>query len=257
METRIPEKPIFTPEDFHRYLASTRRLAPERLSVPPGLVVTFHRNMFDAARRRIRGRILDWYYSRRLAVGTLRGVGIAVLHAYMGSSPSAMMLEEMIASGARHVIEVGTCGGLGHLVKAGDLVLVDKAHVDEGTSRHYFKDPRRFLASGRLVERIERTLRDNRTRYKVGGVWTTDAPYRETLSKLEGFRRRGAVGVNMETSALYAIGEYRGVDVASLQVVSDLIGEDLWKPSFHEKAVAEKSELASRMAVEALAGLHS
>ncbi len=213
--------------------------------------------MFEAARKRLRGRFLTWYYNRRLAVGNFKGTEIAVLHSFMGSSPATMMLEEMIASGARHVIEVGLCGGLPPHAQVGDLVLADKAFVDEGTSAHYFEDARQFDPSHKLTDWVKRILDREGTSYKIGGVWTTDAPYRETRSKLEKFREQGAVGVNMESSALFAICQYRRIDIASLQVVSDLVGENAWKPSFHEKIVASKSDLVPRVAVDALAQLQT
>ncbi len=238
-------------------MAERRRVTPERLSVPPRLIMTFHRNMFETARKRLRGRFLDWYYSRRLAVGTFKGAEVAVLHSFIGSSAATMMLEEMIAAGARHVVEVGECGGLPPKARVGDLVLADRAFVDEGTSAHYFEDAGQFAASRGLTDWVRRTLEREGTPYRIGGVWTTDAPYRETRSKLVRFRGQGAVCVNMESSALFAICQYRRIDIASLQVVSDLVGENAWKPSFHEKVVASKSDLASKVAVDALAQLQT
>ncbi len=182
----------------------------------------------------------------------MRGTELAVLHSFMGSSPAAMMLEELIACGGRHVVEVGLCGGLGPAVKVGDVIVADEAFVDEGTSSHYFDDPSKFSVSGRISEAIKDALADASLAFKVGRIWTTDAPYRETRAKLREFKKLGAVGVNMETSALLAIADYRGVDVGSIQVVSDLLGERDWKPAFHEKLVSEKSIKASRAALDAL-----
>jgi uridine phosphorylase len=251
--TKVDEPPIFSPEDYHSYLASRNKVPENRLSVPARLIFTFHRRVFDSVKRRIHGRYVGWYYERRLAIGALGKVPLAVLHSYVGSSAAAMMLEEMIASGARRIVEVGVCGGLAPSVRIGDIIVAEEALVDEGTSSHYYFDARRFSASNRLTGELELVLKDEGIGYKVGGVWTTDAPYRETRTKLLRFRREGAVGVNMESSALFAVGEYRHVDVASLQVVSDLVGEMNWRPSFHSKRVVKQSLIASEMAVRALA----
>jgi len=246
---------IFSPEHFHSYMAGRRRLSPESLSVPPRLVATFHRGMFNSIRRRIHGRFVDWYYNKRLVAGILKGTDFAVLHSFIGSSAASMMLEEMIASGARQIIEVGMCGGIAPSIRVGDIVVADRGLVDEGTSGHYFDDTKEFLASKRLTEALKQTLGKVGMEFKTGGVWTTDAPYRETRTKLRRFKRQGAVGVNMETSALFAVGSYRGVEVGSLQVVSDLLGEKVWKPAFHEKIVAERSIAASNLALDALLGV--
>ena len=179
---------------------------------------------------------------------------MAVLYSFIGSAAAGMMLEEMIASGARLVLEIGLCGGLVPSLKAGEIIVVDEAFVDEGTSSHYHKNPNKFLAARNLSRHLARALEESGTAFRIGGIWTTDAPYRETRKKLLGFTKRGAVGVNMESSALFAIAKYRHVDVASLQVVSDLLGTKRWRPSFHEKKVREQSTLAAALGPVALAG---
>lgn len=182
----------------------------------------------------------------------MRGTELAVLHSSMGSSPAAMMLEELIACGARQVVEVGLCGGFGPNTGVGDIIVASEAFVDEGTSGHYFRNPKRFSTSDRTTGAIKEALADASVALKLGGIWTTDAPYRETRAKLRGFQKLGAVGVNMETSALLAIAEYRGIEVGSIQVVSDLLGRTNWMPGFHEEIVSERSVKAAGVALDAL-----
>lgn len=177
---------------------------------------------------------------------------MAVLHSFMGSSMAGTMLEEMIAFGARQIVEVGICGGLSSALKVGDIIVVDEGLVDEGTSGHYFEDAARFSASNAVTKAIKDSLCEANTDFKVGSMWTTDAPYRETRAKLSRFKKLGAIGVNMETSAMFAIAQYRGVDIGSIQVVSDLVGRKDWKPAFHEKIVAERSEAAVKSALDVL-----
>lgn len=245
---------IVSPDSLRPYLASVSKVSSDELVIPPRLIMTVHHGIFDAAGGRIRSRTLPWYYGGRLAVGASRGVRLAVLHSFMGASASSMMLEEMIAFGARLVIEVGTCGALVPSLRPGDLIVADEGLSDEGTSGHYFEDRTRFSASEELSAGLKGALRRSRMSFQTGGMWTTDAPYRETRSKLRKFVKAGAVGVNMETSALLAVAEYRKVKVGSVQVVSDLVGEKNWTPSFHEKIVESRSRAAALAAVEALAG---
>ena len=251
-QARKLDPAVISPGAFHTYMASRSKVAPQQLSIPPRLMVTFHSNMFHAARRRIRGRYLRWYYGSRLVVGSLRGTKLAVLHSFMGSSPATMMLEELIACGGRQVVEVGLCGGLGPVARAGDIIVADEAFVDEGTSGHYFGNASKFSASERVSEAIKGALADAGLPFEVGGIWTTDAPYRETRAKLREFKRLGAIGVNMETSALLAVADYRGIEVGSIQVVSDVLDKKDWKPAFHEKIVSERSIRTSNAALDAL-----
>jgi len=246
------EDSILSPEMYHSYLASRHNEAADEFTIPPRLVATFSKEAFDSIRRRISGHYLRWYYERRLAAGALNGVPLAALYVFVGSPAATMMLEEMIASGARSVVELGYCGGVSPSVKAGDIILAKEAFADEGTSGHYFESPKRFRASTELTKRVEETLMKEGVHYKAGGIWTTDAPYRETKSKLLHFRNKGALGVNMESSALFALGEYRRVNVASLQVVSDHLGEGDWSPSWHLPEVTTSLSKAAKVAVDAL-----
>ncbi len=253
----VSEPSITSPEAFRLHLSRRNNLPESEIRVPPGLVATFSKSTFDKIKKRVRGRYANWYYDNRLAIGRAKDVPVAVLHSYIGSPGSVMMLEELIAAGARSIVEVGFCGGITPETKAGDVVVVDRAFVDEGTSSRYFRAPREFQSSRSLTRTLESILDANRVPYIVGGVWTTDAPYRETPSKVAKFRGLGAVGVNMETSALFALGKYRHVDVASVQVVSDLLRESEWRASFHEKQVVARFDLSSRMAVETVTMTHS
>jgi uridine phosphorylase len=246
------EPSIITPRTYRSYKASTLKVTPRELDIPARLLFTYHTNMFRTARQHIRGRYLRWYYGWRLVVGKLRGVELAVLQPFMGSAMAGTMLEEMIAFGAKQIVEVGMCGGLASGMQVGGIIVAENAFVDEGMSRHYFVAPSKFSASDKISKAIKDSLKDAHLDFTVGGIWTTDAPYRETRTKLARFQKLGAVGVDMETSAMFAIARYRRVDIGSIQVISDLVRKRDWKPAFHEKLVAERSEAVTRSALNAL-----
>lgn len=162
-----------------------------------------------------------------------------------------MNLEELVACGVGEVIEVGTCGSIISSVLPGSVLVVDRAFSDEGTSKHYFSRRKTFSASRELTGRLSKELAPFGS--LTGAVWTTDGPYRETRRKVAAFRARGAAGVNMESSALFAVAEYRGVQIASAQVISDTVTEDRSRPAFHRETVRRSVETATRAASKALA----
>lgn len=49
-----------------------------------------------------------------------------------------------------------------------------------------------------------------------GPTWTTSALFRETIPQLEHYRQEGFVSLCMETSAIWAVCRYRGVDTATV-----------------------------------------
>lgn len=61
-------------------------------------------------------------------------------------------------------------------------------------------------------------------KYVVDGVWTTDAPYRETRRKMRLFIDMGVLCVDMEAASLFTISRYRDVEVGALFYAGDLVG---------------------------------
>ena len=84
--------------------------------------------------------------------------------------------------------------------------------------------------------------------------WSTDAPYRELVSKVERYRRDGVLTVEMEAAALFAVAKVRWVEVALLVVVSDQLGKR-WEPAFFSEEVEESLKRAARVVLEAVHGL--
>ena len=102
---------------------------------------------------------------------------------------------------------------------------------EEGTSLHYLSSDEGLRPSQRLVRALEKARVKRGIVAYTGPIWTTDAPYRETVTTIEKYRLRNVLGVDMETSAMYALGVYRNVEVCNLLVVSDELWKD-WKPAF-------------------------
>jgi hypothetical protein len=48
---------------------------------------------------------------------------------------------------------------------------------------------------------------------------------------------------------LYAVGQYRGVNVASIHMISDILCEDKWKPHFHGDKLRDAELLGVDLAV--------
>jgi purine-nucleoside phosphorylase len=71
------------------------------------------------------------------------------------------------------------------------------------------------------MQEVENTVCRCGLPYLPGAVVSTDAPYRETPSWRDRFVDSGMDGVDMETSAVFALAEFRGLRAASLLIVSD------------------------------------
>lgn len=235
---KLGGQPVFSPADFRRYLAGRRGVPEAALSVPEDIVFTYQTGIFRTAIERTKASLVDWYiYHDRLYHGTVGDRQVGVVHAMIGASAASMNLEEMIAYGAKRVYEVGRSGAVDKNLRPGKVVVLDGALSDEGTSKHYFKASPRFASSPALTRKLCASLKEMNLDYVDGDAWTVDSPYRETIEKIATFRRKGALVVNMESSAIFAVAKHRGIDATSVQVISDLLSEGRWEPAFHEDVV--------------------
>jgi purine-nucleoside phosphorylase len=112
----------------------------------------------------------------------------------------------------------------------------------------------------RPAQRLVRALEKARVKKGVvaytGPLWTTDAPYREMVTTIENYRLRDILGVDMETSAMYALGVYRNVEVCNFLVVSDELWRD-WRPAFGRPELAEALKKAEEVVLEAVTTLRT
>lgn len=249
------DAPTLTPQDFLQYLASVRGVEAKTFHIPQRMIMVYRRRDFDFINQLIQGKPVRWWWYGdriRMHVGSCNDTEIVAIESFVGSPAAAMVLEEVIQCGARKIIEAGISGGVQPSLKTGDIIVASEAICDEGTSRQYFQNRQRFAASTTLKQHLIAALNQNAIDHIVGAVLTTDGVYRETRGKMARFREMGVLAVNMETSALYAVAEHRGVEIASAHVISDLVLESGWQPAFVDKRVSSSAETLLRLTVEAI-----
>jgi uridine phosphorylase len=165
-------------------------------------------------------------------VGVVEGFGY-------GAPAAAIVLEELVALGARRFVSLGMAGALPSEVDFGAVVLCTAAVRDEGVSHHYAPAARYAYPSPAATELLRQTLDRRGTSFVEGPTWTIDAIYRETVEEAMAYRDEGVVTVDMESSALFTIAELRGVEIAALFAVSDhLLAGDEWQLSPDRTIVA-------------------
>jgi uridine phosphorylase len=211
--------------------------------VPDAAILTYGRTMARHAVEAWGARAIDDYPGRwyRLMLIERGGVEVGVVGDFgIGAPVAAMVLEELAALGVRRFLSVGVAGGLRADAAFGQLVLCTAALRDEGVSHHYVPAARLAYPSERLTEALGAALSARGALYSRGPTWTIDAPFRETLEEARAYQAEGLLTVEMEAAALFAVGRYRGVDVASAFVVSDtLLAGDRWAFDFAAEAVQE------------------
>jgi nucleoside phosphorylase len=178
------------------------------------------------------------------------GVGLA--GPALGSPAAAMLMERLVALGARWIIGLGSCGSIQPQATIGRVILPTSALAEEGTSLHYSRAGVHTAPDEGLVNGLVSALDGQGIAPLLGRIWTTDAPFRETRGKVILYQKEGILGVDMEASALMTVASFRGISFASMLVVSDELGSLRWKRGFGNPGFLEGLAKAAGVAAGVL-----
>jgi len=181
-------------------------------------------------------------YLTKLFVGSCRGVPLVLAGPMLGAPQAVLVLEKMIALGVDEVIAAGWCGSLQPQVEIGHLVLPTGAFSEEGTSAHYPIATPRPGPSPELLAPLQAALRGQGGTVHQGMVWSTDAPFRETVGKVMQYQKAGVLAVEMEMAAMFTVAVFRRVRLAAVLAVSDDLSALAWVHGFRHPAFRKARE---------------
>jgi DeoD family purine-nucleoside phosphorylase len=165
------------------------------------------------------------------------GEPLSIQSTGMGGPSAAIVFQELIALGVRRAIRVGTCGALDGALVLGDLLLAREALVADGTSRALGAGER-VAADRELTAALERaastaaapSTETDSSSHLAGAtaatVVSTDLFYEPSGDRECEWLAAGALAVEMEAAALFAVGAQAGVPVACALTVSDAFPSD-------------------------------
>lgn len=147
----------------------------------------------------------------------------------VGAPMAVICLEKLIALGADRIIVYGWCGSLTPQLRIADIFLPCAGLSEEGTSVHY---PTQTPWASSLHGPLSCTLQQSGLTPHTGAIWTTDALYRETWTKVEQYKDRGLMAVDMECTALHSVAAFRGVSLGAVLLVSDELFDGRWRSGY-------------------------
>jgi uridine phosphorylase len=221
--------------------------------VPSRAILTFARPDYHLLSRLAQAGAPRYLWDCPIREGQWQSRRLAIVGPAPGAPYAVMVLEKLIALGARAVLVLGWCGSLQSEVEIGTLVLPTSAVSADGTSRHYHFSDGDLLPDPGLTEVLRHHLQSSHVPWRPGAIWTTDAFYRETVSAVRHYQGRGILGVDLELAALFAVGHYRQVPVAGLLVVSDELATLSWHPGYRSARFRQARDLAARLMLAAAA----
>ena len=180
------------------------------------------------------------------------GVELGLIYPFYGAPATIFALELAIASGLRRFIAVGEAGSIHPEVGIGDYVLPDWGVREEGTSYHYMPPDYVPRVDNKVFRGLRERLDGRGLKYHVGGVWSTDAVFRETVDKVRRYSSQGVLCVDMESTALMAVSEYHGVEMAILLVISDELHSGRWVRGWGSGLLKEAEYMAVEICLETI-----
>ena len=196
-------------------------------------VTCFSKKLFD--------RIVNKYNGKKVASSThcdgkspiyiinYQGKKLVLFLSNVGAPTCISYFEEMFVRGLEKIVVFGTCGALDKDILELSIIIPNSAIRDEGTSYHYAKASREISVNPSYIDSFIKLLKRNNMPYKVGKVWTTDAPYRETKKKILKRKEEGCLVVDMECSAISALAKFRKKEIFQFLYVADNLDSIEWQ----------------------------
>ena len=199
-------------------------------------------------------RELTFNREYRSIIGTYKGMKVIGISTGMGGSSVAIGVEELKKIGVHTRMRIGSAGAMQEGIGLGDLIIAEGAIRDEGTSRCYIDPIYPAVPDYRLIGHCADVARENGYEYHVGIVLSHESfYYDEDGENCERWSKKGVLGSDFETAALYTVGRLRGVHTASILNNVVLWGENTedsigsYQDGAERTALGEKREILTAL----------
>lgn len=198
-------------------------------------------------------------YSReyRTFNGKFKGKDVTISSHGVGAPGAAVSFEELIKAGAKVIIRVGTAGSYTKDLPPGSLIIASSAVRADGLTKQMVPDGVPAVADFRVVHALNQVAEEKDVNFGTGMIVTLDAFYAgpvEFPHKL--YKDSGALGAEMELSALYTIAQLRGVFAGGIVALDGYAYADMDNYNPHKDFVAKAIEDEIQIALEALVSIN-
>jgi uridine phosphorylase len=239
------------PAEFMAHLLSYQGLDPAHMCLRPTVILPLIPELERRLLRTVGTPASHPYKIQRQALYNPADYAFSIIASPMGAPTAVMLLEQLVALGARRFLYVGFCGALATSYRIGDYFLPAYAIREEGTSYHYLPAEVIPASSARLNALLLTQATRQYVLVRQGPIWSTDAPYRETAHKIQHYQNAGVHAVDMEMAALFAVSHYRECEITALLIVSDECYHTTWKPGFGLQQLRQACQTAVEVCIAA------
>ncbi|MCC7491010.1 MAG: nucleoside phosphorylase [Fimbriimonadaceae bacterium] len=221
-ETAAPS--LFTPEAVVRAVRAGR--APKATTVPRVCVLDFDGDLTDHLVATGRAQPCPAWacFHTVLYRVVVEAVEYGLIPRTIGGPYAVFVAEQLAVSGTAVILGLASAGSVSPELPIPSVVVATAALRDEGTSFHYLPPSPDVSAPSTAPPILAEEIASAGLPVRLGLVWSTDAPYRETAAAVDLARRAGALAVEMQAAPLFAFAQARGVAVALAAHVTNRVG---------------------------------
>lgn len=158
-------------------------------------------------------------------------------------------IEDLNVNGVDTFIIFGNCGVLDKTIEDCSIIIPNKAYRDEGTSYHYLPDSEYIMLDNKYKNLFEDILKEYKFKYREGATWTIDAFYRETKEKIQMYKNKGAICVEMEGASIGAVCKYKNLNYFTFYYAGDNLDSIEWE----KRSIDQLSNFEKKITVPILA----
>ena len=191
-------------------------------------------------------------------LGMCNNKPVVVISTGIGGPSTAIAIEELAKLGIKNFIRVGTSGGMQLDVNAGDLVIAKGAVRQEGTSKEYapieYPAIADFEVTSALISSAKKLAKESGKKVHIGTVQCKDSFYgqhnpdrmpvsQELKEKWNAWLRLGVKCSEMETAALFVIGDFLGVRTGAVVLV-------VWNQEQEKRGISQNTDFDTESAIK-------
>lgn len=149
--------------------------------------------------------------------GYYKEMPVTVTSTGIGGTSTAIAVEELIACGGEYFIRIGSAGAVQADINIGDLIIATGAVREDGASKMYVEEGYPAVADFDITSKLIDSCKEKGYKYYAGIVRSHDSFYIDNEGEIMDYwNKKRVLASDMETSALFTIGNLRGVRVASI-----------------------------------------
>ena len=248
MANKIPEPSLFQADDYINFCLKKHHIPT--FPVPKRCILGFIPHMYTLLKQNYNSEQYNYLHTKNpLSIFKHNETSHMFVYPGLGAPMAALIMDELIHLGVEMFLFLGPAGLIGD-EKIHPLMVVKSALIDEGTSKHYQAGSDLVQCNTELTNKLISFFNNKNIGVSTGNTWTTDAPYRETPSKLHTALANGCLTVDMETSALISVSKFYKTKIAGFLLPQDHINKNGWNPVNPNKNFSFKLTTLLQLAID-------